>query len=515
MFNITLNKNILIKSFCITALIILYFLTRYFHSFYLGAEGYGSGDAYRVILSAYRVGNSFEDVFMFSYLYNIFHTLTGISYHTLSFYFTPLIGLSIIIVIFDLVRKEFGFIQASFTSLIIILNPWLAYHSTEPSKEIFVILFLILSIYFLIRFEKTLLYRYLMLSITFFAIGITFYHSILVFLPFYIILLIYFIARNSSRPIHNSIVALVIMFCTFSLIAGPQMVMKQLYYKNTQSSKPVYLKTDVDSQGNVFQRQFGAMSYAILEDREKLGIYKLEEGIDTFILRQTEFKYLFIFILFVSIILFKKNKTYLPLIFCILTIYTFVIIGLQWTSYSHSSRYPQYILYFFLLCASIPIGWSIKLLQNRTMKIALLSLLISLVFYVFSPFTRIDIYRSIYKPHLLIGSSAVSSGIVINEDNQILYLGWPSVTLSLLENFNLTSDEYLHTFGWELVNLDGITSKDYITKNNIKYFIYNQSGSDYFDSNVKTYNLLSKKYKLSPIKYISEDKKSIVIYKIN
>lgn len=508
-------RLLIIKSFCVLILLVLYFLTRYYHSFYLGIEGYGSGDAYRVILSAFRIGTSFEDVYLFSYFYRIFQTLTGISFYTLSFYFTPLIGLAIIFLLFDIVRREFGFIQGFFSSLLLTINPWLAYHSTEPSKEIFVILFLLMSIYFLIRFEKTLLYRWLILSGFVFAIGISFYHSIIIFFPFYALLLLYFIIKNSVRPIHNSIVALCIVFGMIMLVSGPQYVIKEKIYKSTQSEKPAYLKTDIDSQGNVFQRQFGAMSHAILQDREKLGIYKLNEGVDTFILNQNQLKILFAFLFIVSLILFIRKKTYLPLVFCLLTVYAFIIVGLQWTSYSHSSRYPQYIIYFFLMCATIPIGWSIALLNKSVNKIVILSFIIIIFLLAFNSFTKIGNYRSIYQPHLDIGKKAIKSNITIDQDNQLLYLGWPSITLSLLQNYNLTNDAFLHTFGWELVNLDGITSQDYISKNNIKYFIFTESGSDYFDSNKKTYKLLTSKYDLTPLSYVSQDKQSIVIYKIN
>jgi hypothetical protein len=167
------------------------------------------------------------------------------------------------------------------------------------------------------------------------------------------------------------------------------------------------------------------------------------------------------------------------------------------------------------VCASLPLGWSLYLLRHTKIKILILTLFIILSFLVFNPFLKVDNFRNIYYPHMEIGPAAKAMKISIDNNSQIVYLGWPSITLSLLESYNLKNDAYLNTFGWELVNLEGIASKKYITQKHIKYFIYNEGGSDYFDSNQKVYNNLQKNFSLKPVSYITEDKKSIIIYKIN
>lgn len=512
------NKKIqFIKIACVVLLVALYGVTRYFHSIYLGAQGYGSGDAYRVILNAYNAGSNSQDIYMISYFYKIAHELLGITYYQISFYATPIIGLLIVLLIFDIIRREVGFIPAMISSLIVVLNPWLAYYSTEPSKEIFVLLFILFALYFLFRFEKTQMFLWLIFSFISFAAGITYYHSILLFFPFYFIAVIYFVyqAYKDRNPFKYIFISGVVFGVTILAIAGPLYVIKETNYKSSLSEKPAYLKTDIDNQGNTFQRQFGAMAYALTKDQQKLGMTKLIEGLDMFLLKQYEFIYLYGLLLIISIFLFKKRKTYMPLLFSILTVYIFVVIGFQWTSYSHTSRYPQYIIYFFLLCASLPLGWSLSLLRHAKVKILILTLFIILSFLVFNPFLKVDGFRNIYYPHMEIGPAAKATTIPIDKNNQIVYLGWPSITLSLLESYNLENDTFLNTFGWELINLDGVTSKRYIAEKNIKYFIYNEGGSDYFDSNKKVYDKLKKNFSLKPISYITEDKKSIIIYQIN
>jgi len=514
-----INKIKIIKVACVVMLISMYILTRYFHSFYQHAEGYGSGDAYRVILSAFSAETNGPDVYMISYFYKIAHELTNISYYQISFYTTPFIGLLIILLIFDIIRRDLGFIPSALASLILILNPWLAYHSTEPSKEIFVLLFILFVIYFLFRFEKTKIYNWLLMSFFSFAAGTIYYHSIVIFLPLYILAMIYFLVKiyKNNEPIRHIIISLIIFFGMILVIAGPQYIIKEINYRSSLAEKPVFLKTDIDQQGNVFQRQFGAMFHALIYDREKLGIFKLTEGVDTFILNQYELIYLFIVMIIISLFLFKTRKTYIPLLFCTLTIYAFIIIGLQWTSYSHTSRYPQYIIYFFLLCISLPLTWAINLLRHKKVELLILAFLVTLLFLVFDPFIKVDVFRNIYSPHKQIGVAAKSKGIRVDNNNQVLYLGWPSVTLSLLENFSLNANQenYLHTFGWDLVDLKGVSSKNYVKKENIKYFIYNETGSDYFNSNQQVYSYLKTNFLLTPISYVTEDKQSIIIYKIN
>jgi len=137
------NKIQYIKIACVSLLVALYAITRYFHSLYSDAQGYGSGDAYRVILNAYNAGSNSLDIYMISYFYKMAHELLGVSYYQISFYATPVIGLLIVLLILDIIRREVGFIPAMISSLIVVLNPWLAYYSTEPSKEIFVLLFIL------------------------------------------------------------------------------------------------------------------------------------------------------------------------------------------------------------------------------------------------------------------------------------------------------------------------------------------------------------------------------------
>lgn len=505
----------MVKKILVGLLLIFYGITRYFHSFYSGAQGYGSGDAYKVILNAYTAGNNF-DIYLISYFYKLAHEISGISYYQISFFTTPLIGLFIVLIIFDILRREFGFVTAYLSSLLIIINPWLAYYSTEPSKEIFVLFFFLLSFYFLYRFEKSRQVLWLVISCITFAVGIIYYHSILLFFPFYFVVFIFFVYRvfKINRPIYHIFLSFSIFAAVIFVIAGPLYVIKEINYKTALSQKPIFLKTDVDNQGNTFQRQFGAMYYALTKDQQKLGVNKLIEGSDNFILKQHEFIFLFVFILFSSLYFLKKQNKYIPLLFSILTLYIFAIIGLQWTSYSHTSRYPQYIVYFLLLCASLPLGLSLQLLHYKKVQILIMTFFIVLSLLLFDPFLRVDGFRDIYYPHLMIGAKAKQSKIKIDKNNQVLYLGWPSITLSLLENYNLKNEEYLNTFGWELVDLDGVSSEEYIKKKQIAYFIYNEGGSDYFDSNNKVFTNLKKNFSLTPISYVTKDKQSIVIYQI-
>lgn len=505
-----------IKIGMLIALFLLFSITRYYHSFYGDPKGYGTGDAFGVILNSRIVEESKENNYLVSYYYRIAHEISGISFYRISFFYTPIIGLIIILFIFNLLKRKYNYLAATLGSYIIILNPWLSYHTTEPSKEIFVLLFVISSFYCLIRYKETNITKWLVFSFFFYTVGISFYHSILLFFPFYFsALLIILLSTYKGLMLFRKFVLYgVLLIGMIIFFAGPQYYLKEVNYRKIAAEKNEILKTEIDEEGNVFERQFGAMYYALIEDRSKLGLSNLNKGVSNFLLGRNEIVYVFIASLVISVFLLtKRNYTLFTL--TLLTSYIFIIVGIQWTSYSHASRYPQYIVYFLLTAISIFIFLGLNLLKNTRLRIASISMLIIILFFIFNPFLKVDQYRELYAHHKKIGLLMREKNINIDSNNQLLFLGWPSITLSLLENNEIRDSSKIHTFGFGLINLNGISSREYITDNKINYYIYDKSGSDYFDSSNIVRDNLNKNFSLKQIARIQGKYGENIIYKIN
>jgi hypothetical protein len=245
---------------------------------------------------------------------------------------------------------------------------------------------------------------------------------------------------------------------------------------------------------------------------DKMGFKSLNTGIfNKYFLNNKLLKLFFICSSLLAIIMFFYDKKYFYII--ILMLFIYLIIGAQWTTSSHGSRYPMYVVIFTFISLAI---FFIKLINNissNNVKLIMLICILILSFSIFEPLKYVEGVRHIYIPHIKITEYMNNTNISPDIENQILFLGWPSIKFGLLQNNKKDGENYQHTFGWGNVNLTEISSKKYIINNNITYFLYDQTGTDYFDSSVQVKKNIEKHFSLKSIKKIGKNN-FIILYEV-
>ncbi|MDD5638522.1 MAG: glycosyltransferase family 39 protein [Candidatus Pacebacteria bacterium] len=468
---------------------------------------YGSGDAFGIMLSAETLqNNKGESVNLISHFYRFVHNITGIDYFRIAFYVQPVISTLLLIIVFITILRNYGILEAFFSCLLIATNPWISYYSTEPSKEMFVLIFIFLAIFFLLNFANKKRNIYLFLSAIFFGLGTLFYHSIFIFLPLFLILV-------SSISVSEK-KGVTLLFKNFLLFLGVVLLVFIPFYMNCSSSSDSATNslTEIGKYGT-FELQIRAMVSAITEYKSELGYSNLKDGLTAFVggKHMISIYSLFIFLLFVFELRRKHFIYLLPIIFAL---YSFLAISLQWVSFSHYSRYPLYIIYFFYISVGLFLGKLFSFLNQKNKK-RLITLLMAINIFIFNVANiKVPGYRNTYSSHIKVGGELKNNDIRIDNSNQVMFIGWPGINLSIVESYK-NSLSYLHNFGWGNTDLNKITSKEYLCSNNIKYFIHDQSGSDYYNSSEQVKKTLEERFGLTPLFRIGKDKVFNEIYSIN
>lgn len=172
--------------------------------------------------------------------------------------------------------------------------------------------------------------------------------------------------------------------------------------------------------------------------------------------------------------------------------------AIQYPAFSHGSRYPSYVTPAFVAMAAFFVVWAARLaarwVSRRRWRPGLTTALVG-AFVAFAALTYATTpnpgLRQIYGGHRDLANYFVTSH-ALDDGSHLLYLGWPSITFYLLEQ-DMKYKDQLHTFGWGLRDLDTLTPA-FIERNNIRYYAYDHSGVDYYQSSDKVLEELSKRY---------------------
>ncbi|MDP2940118.1 MAG: glycosyltransferase family 39 protein [Candidatus Omnitrophota bacterium] len=494
-------------------ILFFHFLLRWYHSWGVGSVSYASGDAYGIILKSLTLNIYKEGYYLISYLFVVFKEITNTNLENLAFILTPIISAVLLLLIYYFVYKKFNLIAAFFASLMITLNPWVAMYSTDVSKEIFVIFFFLFSIFYLFKFKDQRDRLDLFLSFILFSFGSLFYHSIFLFLPIYLLFLIMIIfdKQDIKKSFIKFIKYLIIFIFLFLIISGFFYFYQEIKFKEGVNQKiSEGLDTESAYYGNFLESQFFSMISAIAYDRDKLGYEALKNGLlNNYLFGESLF-----LILFCLTILFSMNYKNNLYIFVLLTIYIFLIISLQWTSSSHGSRYPQYIIYFYFISIGIMISRLINFKLTKRISIFVAFALFIILFINLRPFEYTEGLRHIYVPQLQVGQIMHDQNVTIDQNHQVMLMYWPAITFSIMREYNLNDTDLLHPFGWGAVNLTSISSREYILQNKITYFIYDHTGNDYFNSSEIVLENLNKTFDITLIQKTDRNDLFVSIYQI-
>lgn len=217
------------------------------------------------------------------------------------------------------------------------------------------------------------------------------------------------------------------------------------------------------------------------------------------------------------IFIFKRGiKRNFPIVVWGVLITVFFMI--QYPSKSHLTRYPNYVIPVFIYLFSI----SINILCERSSKLVrnLVLILIVMVIAVdcFGKYYNTSKLRNIYYVHKNIGTYLASSNL-LDSNNKILYLDWPSISYYL--NMNKKRDESIITFGWErsLAELDWL-NKSFLMNNKVKFYLYDHVSQDYINTADITHDRLANltDINLEEIQTFRDPRSNsryITLYKIN
>ncbi len=481
-------------------LVILSLATSYYHSFGINSISYGSGDAFGLILSSTNIEKK-PTTSLIPYVYRIFYEITGLGLYNLTFYFTPILFIILLIIIFKVLEKNTNLTIAFFSCFLITTNPWLSFHSTEPSKEFFVLLFFFASLFFLYRYKKNNVKKEILLSFLFLSFSNVFYFTAFLFFPSYFLLLYFNIYKKINLINIKSFINLFLIFLIlFVIISCP------FYYTKFHEQK-------------IFEPYSKAKAVrAAIRAPKNLGYKAFLGGMKKFLV----FDLTWLFFIFSLMILIAANflgfyKKNLLIDFVLIFLFTFAFISIQWKSYSHGSRYPQYTILFLFIILSYFLDLVLSKFFNKTKRALYIKALyiLTLIILILSPeyiFSYVEGLRHIYMPQLEVKDLILKNNININQENQVLYLGWPAITLALKDLGIIES--YHHTFGWGNTNLTLISSKDYILKNNITYYIYDHTGDDYYNSSDIVLDKLRGNFNLVLLDKTKREDLYIIIYKI-
>jgi len=485
----------------------------YYHSFGSKSKSYGSGDSFNVILSSVEVDDKpFETVayHLISYFFKIFFEITGINIFNISYYIMPFIFLLILVYIF-LILFEHDFLWAILSCIMIVFNPWLSYYSTEPSKEMMALLFYISSIYYLLKYYKKENKVNLFVSSFLISFSPLFYHSGFILVLTYIIILIY-LSFNNKYNKRTLLKLLLTLFLFLLIISMPLYVIRyQNKYYTEKFSKDINNKNLRND--DAITESIRASFIALFFDQDKLAFFQFVKGIKMFIIIPILFT-IFPIILLINIFLNKtdyRSKNIFQTIILSFII-PFILISILWTSSSHSSRYPLYVIIYIIAMYSYLLYYFISHINNLRLKVILTIVVILLIFIKSEPFKYVEGLRHLYIPQIESKSLLVRNNIAIDENNQITFIEWPGIKLSLYE-LGIRND-FMHEFGWGYKDLDYVTSYSYIKDNKIKYYIFAETGKDYFDSANQVLNKLQNRFVVKLIDKTERDDIFVSLYEI-
>jgi hypothetical protein len=174
--------------------------------------------------------------------------------------------------------------------------------------------------------------------------------------------------------------------------------------------------------------------------------------------------------------------------------------AIQYNSFSHQTRYPSYVTPVFVAMACFFAIWLARAVLDR-LNLSDVRPWYALVaagpLFAFLAAS----YATAPDPGLRIDYGAsrqlaeyVTDHRLLDGDTQMLYLGWPAVTMYTLDA-RPDYETRMEAFGWGNVPLARF-SPAYIAQNHIRYFAYDHTGRDYFHSADKMLDQLERDFTL-------------------
>ena len=451
---------------------------------------FGSGDAHLILVKALflregivqpspelvPVTEIFDQPPLIPLLLGSISLISSIPLATVPLVVVPLITTAALFAFFDFVRRTFDVATAVISTGLLALLPRFSFDSTEPEKMPFVVSFSVIALWLLVLSRQ----RSWLLPLAGLFLGLAvFSHTTgYFFVPVFV--LAYFSMRGLSRRTAFEPLFLSSLMIPAFFIAVYFMLAKLGAPTVTTTGEavnigllPGFVQLYVDIftdmvAGGITERAWNLYFEGI---RHQLTTPVYAAGIAGLILA--------------TAITIRTRRLQMMPVLLWMVILTLGF-AMQFPASSHGSRYPGYVTPVFLVMAAFLVvsvfrwmmsGHRLKLLAAPA-AIALLIAVVGLPMFSYATAANPGL-RDLYGGHRDLADFIASEGI-LDDGSHILYLGWPSVTLYLLEH-NIDYNDQIHSFGFGLRDLEEFTP-EFITANNIRYYADNHIANDGFDS---------------------------------
>ena len=402
--------------------------------------------------------------------------VTGMTLDLTPLVVVPILTTAALLVLTRLLARIYGWPAALAAAALIALLPRLSFDGTEPDKAPFVVSFFIFALAALYAGVEDR--HFLLVSGLCMGLAMLAHTTAYLFLP---VLALSYLAlhAHSIRSALNRYAAGALVFPLLAIIAyfalahtfRPPVVPGAQASEPSGGLLPGFVQTYVDASWSMLRGGWGdsAVSLYLTGIRTQLGtpIFCLAcAGAAT-----SAYK----------IVIDREWKLAAPLLWAVIVTLAF---ALQYPASSHLSRYPSYVTPVYIVLAMyfvVTVARNIGALPIRRAPLGAAAALVGVVAYAaatyaFAPEVNA---RALYEPHPQAANYVTSHGL-LDDGSALLYLGWPSITLPILEARPDYADR-LVTFGFGQRPLETV-DPDFVREQHIQYYLYDHTGTDSYHS---------------------------------
>lgn len=450
---------------------------------------YGSGDAHGILVRAFflREGNFSpsphlaltHDIFdqppLLPALLAMVSFVPGVSLEIAPLVLMPAMTLAAVVVLYRLLHRTLGLPIAIGASLMFALLPRWSFDSTEPDKAPAVVSMFVFALAATEAGRRDR--RFLLLGGFFMGLSMMAHTTAYFFLPVLVGSHVAWNAGSLRRAVDRFAVgalafpaaAIVVYFLLARQFAGQSIVDGGV--AESGGVLPSFVQTYVDALTNLATGGFNDSAWSLYFNgiRDQLGatVFFFALGGLALAIQQ---------------VVFQRRWELAPYVLwaAIVTL----AFAVQYPSWSHRSRYPSYVtpVYIVLACNfAWQLGGLALLWRGSIARVAGVCVFAGLAIYAIVTYAAAPNpgLRDLYASHKE-AAGYVTGERLLDDGGGALYLGWPSITFSMLES----RPEYEHqlfTFGFGSRDLDEFTPA-FLEEHNIRYYLYDHTGNDYYGS---------------------------------
>ena len=475
-------------------------------------DTYGSGDAHLILAKAMFIDRGewrppidlgppavlFGDPPLIPFLLAGFSRISGIPLSLAPLVLTSALTIVALFALFGVLRRAFDLPIALIATCLVALLPRFSLDSTEPDKAAYVVSFFVIALFYL--YEAQSRPRLFLVAGLFMGLSVFSHNTGYLFLPVYALSHVA-LSRASTRSMFDryflaSLVIPLIFIGAYlklndaferSAVAPPiEIAAGSIPATQTGGATvppppivaprrryvPASIQLYYDNVTGLAERGFRGSAWNLYFDA-----IRTQVSSPIYVLAIAGF------VAAAFALMLRRRYEVVPLLLWMLLIT--LAFAIQYPALSHTSRYPSYVTPVFVVLAVFAVVSAARFVTSRAgdemrpwYTLAIIAPAVAFVAFVYASAANPGA-RELYASHRQLADYAIAHG-TIDDDSQMLYLGWPSTTFYLLRDHPALESD-LHAFGWGNVPLDRFTPA-YLRDHHIRYYAYDHTGSDYFSS---------------------------------